>query len=134
MKKSSHSSLSNTTGCEYVKQQTNIEISLPEPGIQYVTILQVILFVLSEYSAITDLLISTDTTGNKSQNGSITDTLNVVPFSPVHFPPPIINFDPHIPPTLPISLDDLVTHVASCHSDGNAAFNEQYKVKRETTI
>ena len=38
------------------------------------------------------------------------------------------SYDPQIPPTLPISLDDLGTHVASCHSDGNAAFSEQYKV------
>ena len=38
------------------------------------------------------------------------------------------SYDPQIPPTLPISLDDLSTHVASCHSDGNAAFSEQYKV------
>ena len=126
---SSHSSLSNTTGYEYVKQQANIEISLPEPGIQYVNILQVILFVLLEYSVITDLPISTDTTGNKLQNGGITDTLYVVPSSPVHSPPPTINFDPQIPPTLPILLDDLGTHVASCHSDSNAAFSEQYKVK-----
>ena len=130
----SHSSLSNTTDYEYVKQQANIEISLPEPGIQYVNILQVILFVLLEYSVITDLPISTDTTGNKSQNGGITDTLYVVPSSPVHSPPPTINFDPQISPTLPISLDDLGTHVASCHSDNNAAFNEQYKVKNKTTV
>ena len=76
---SSHSPLSNTTGYEYVKQQANIEISLPEPGIQYVNILQVILFVLLEYSVITDLPVPTNTTGNKSQNGGITDTLYVVP-------------------------------------------------------
>ena len=38
------------------------------------------------------------------------------------------SYDPQIPPTLPISLDDLGTHVASCHSDGNAAFSQQYKV------
>ena len=92
------------------------------------------MFVLLEYSTITDLFISTDTTGNKSQNGGISDTLYVVSSFPVHSPPPTINFDPQIPPTLPISLDDLGTHVASCHSDGNAAFSEQYKVKRETTI
>ena len=67
LKMSSHSSLSNTTGYENVKQQASIEISLPESGIQYVNILQVILFVLLEYSIITDLPISTDTTGNKSQ-------------------------------------------------------------------
>ena len=69
---SSHSSLSNTDGYEYIKQQANIEISLPEPGIQYVNILQVILFVLLEYSAITDLPILTNTTGNELQNGGIT--------------------------------------------------------------
>ena len=33
--------------------------------------------------------------------------------------------NPQIPPTLPISLDDLGTHVASCHSNG---FDEQYAV------
>ena len=134
LKMSSHSSLSNTTGYENVKQQANIEISLLESGIQYIYILQVILFVLLEYSLITDLPISTDTTGNKSQNGGITDTLYVVPSSPVHFPPPTINFDPQIPPTLPISLDDLGTHVVSCHSDSNAAFNEQYKVRNKTIV
>ena len=49
--------------------------------------------------------------------------------SPVYATPPSpCPFDPQIPPTLPISLDDLGTHVASCHSDGNAAFSEQYKV------
>ena len=87
-----------------------------------------------EYSVITDLPISTDTTGNKSQNGGITDTLYVVPSSPVHSPPPTISFDPQIPLTLLISLDDLGTHVASCHSDGNAAFSEQYKVKNKTIV
>ena len=130
LKKSSHYNLSNTTGYENIKQQANIEISLP--GIQYVNILQVILFVLLEYSVITDLPIPTDTTGNKSQNGGITDILYVVPSSPVHSPPSTISFDPQILPTLPISLDDLGTHVVSCHSDGNAAFSEQYKVKNKT--
>ena len=38
------------------------------------------------------------------------------------------SYDPQIPPTLFISLDDLGTHVASCHSDGNAPFSQQYKV------
>ena len=92
------------------------------------------MFVLLEYSIITDLPISTDTTGNKSQNGGISDTLYVVSSSSVHSPPPTINYDPRIPPILPISLDDLGTHVASCHSDGNAAFNEQYKVRNKTTV
>ena len=92
------------------------------------------MFVLLEYSLITDLPISTDTTGNKSQNGGITDILYGVPSSLVHSPPPTINFDAQIHPTLPISLDDLGTHVVSCHSDGNAAFSEQYKVKNKTTI
>ena len=43
-------------------------------------------------------------------------------------PPTVYNkpkFDPQIPLTLPISLDDLGTHVASCHSNG---FDEQYAV------
>ena len=43
-------------------------------------------------------------------------------------PPSVYNkakFDPQIPLTLPISLDDLGTHVASCHSNG---FGEQYAV------
>ena len=35
------------------------------------------------------------------------------------------NYDPQIPPTLPISLDDLGTHVASCHRDGNSGFSQQ---------
>ena len=131
---SSHSSLSNTAGYENVEQQANIEISLPEPGIQCVYILQVILFVLLEYSAITDLPLHTDTTGNKSQNSGITYILYSIPSSPVHSPPPTISFDPQIPPTFPISVDNLGTHVASCHSDDNAAFSEQYKVKNETIV
>ena len=66
---------------------------------------------------------------DKSQDGDITDITYAVPSSSVHtHPPPSTIYDPQIPPTLPISLDDLGTHVASCHSDGNAAFNEQYKV------
>ena len=92
------------------------------------------MFVLLEYSAITDFFLPTDTLGNKSQNSGITYILYSVPSSPVHSPPPTISFDPQIPPTLPISLDDLGTHVASCHSDDNAAFSEQYKVNNETII
>ena len=43
-------------------------------------------------------------------------------------PPSVYNkpkFDPQIALTLPISLDDLGTHVASCRSNG---FDEQYAV------
>ena len=66
---------------------------------------------------------------NKSQENDITDITYAVPSSSVYTPPsPSTSFDPQIPPTLPISLDDLGTHVASCHSDGNVAFSEQYKV------
>lgn len=38
------------------------------------------------------------------------------------------SFIQKIPLKLPISLDDLGIHIASCHSDGNAAFGNQYKV------
>ena len=89
------------------------------------------MFVLLEYSAITDIPIPTDTTGNKSQNDG---TLYAVPSSPVHSPPLTINFDPQIPPTLPISVDDLGTHVASCHGNSNADFCEQYKVNNVTIV
>ena len=37
-------------------------------------------------------------------------------------------FDPLIPNTCPVSIDDLGTHVASYHSDTNSAFNQQYQV------
>ena len=37
----------------------------------------------------------------------------------------VCNFDPQIPVTLPISLEDLNTHVTSCHSNG---FESQYAV------
>uniref|UniRef100_A0A1X7TQ11 Protein-tyrosine-phosphatase n=1 Tax=Amphimedon queenslandica TaxID=400682 RepID=A0A1X7TQ11_AMPQE len=40
-------------------------------------------------------------------------------------------FDPLIPKTCPVSISDLGTHVASYHSDTNAAFNQQYQGYRE---
>ena len=45
-------------------------------------------------------------------------------------PTPYAGFDPKIPQTLPISLNDLGNHVACCHSDSNACFSEQFKVIR----
>ena len=71
-----------------------------------------------EYTVIT----SEPTYANVTEKGSC--PIYAIPPSP----PP---FDPQIPPTLPISLDDLGTHVASCHSDSNAAFSEQYKVRTD---
>ena len=41
---------------------------------------------------------------------------------------PTPSFDPLIPCTCPISVNDLGTHVASCHSDSNAGFSQQYQV------
>ena len=61
---------------------------------------------------------------NITENTSTYDVINNVSSSVYKS----YSYDPQIPPTLPISLDDLGTHVASCHSDGNAAFSEQYKV------
>ena len=48
------------------------------------------------------------------------DTLKVSPPTEYNIP----KFDPKIPPTLPVSVDDLGTHVATCHSNG---FEEQYE-------
>ena len=45
---------------------------------------------------------------------------------PLQAPTP--SFDPLIPCTCPISVNDLGTHVASCHSESNAGFNQQYQV------
>ena len=42
--------------------------------------------------------------------------------------PPASSFDPLIPCTCPISVNELGTYVASCHSDGNAGFSKQYQV------
>ena len=61
---------------------------------------------------------------NITENTSTYDVINNVSSSVYKSS----SYDPQIPSTLPISLDDLGTHVASCHSDGNAAFSEQYKV------
>ena len=41
---------------------------------------------------------------------------------------PAPSFDPLIPCTCPISVSDLGTHVASCHSESNAGFSQQYQV------
>ena len=68
-----------------------------------------------------------------SQNDGITDTLYVISSSLVHSPPLTVSLHPQIPPTLSISLD-LGILVASCHSDGKAAFSEQYKVKNESIV
>ena len=38
------------------------------------------------------------------------------------------SFDPLIPFTHPISVNDLGTYVASCHSDSNDGFSQQYQV------
>ena len=41
---------------------------------------------------------------------------------------PTPSFDPLIPCTCPISINDLGTHVVSYHSDSNAGFSQQYQV------
>ena len=38
---------------------------------------------------------------------------------------------PYIPVTLPVSLSELGTHVANCHTDNNTPFGEQYKVRQK---
>ena len=37
-------------------------------------------------------------------------------------------YDPQIPPTLPVSVDSLSHHVATCHANGNMLFKEQFQV------
>ena len=50
----------------------------------------------------------------------------------VSLQPPASSFDPLIPCTYPISVNELGIYVASCHSDGNAGFSKQYQVIIET--
>ena len=40
------------------------------------------------------------------------------------------SINPYIPVTLPVSLSELGTHVANCHTDNNVSFGEQYKVRQ----
>ena len=49
----------------------------------------------------------------------------------VSLQPPVSSF-PLIPCTCPISVNELGTYVASCHSDGNAGFSKQHQVNIET--
>ena len=42
--------------------------------------------------------------------------------------PPLPYFNPKIPRTLPIPINDLGDHVTTCHLNDNKAFDEQYKV------
>ena len=42
--------------------------------------------------------------------------------------------NPYIHVTLPVSLSELGTHVANCHTDNNAPFGEQYKVRHKLCI
>ena len=76
---------------------------------------------MTDQSSPTEATVYMNMSYDKSQESDITNITYAVPSSSTVF-------DPQIPPTLPISLDDLDTHVASCHSDGNAAFSEKYKV------
>ena len=46
----------------------------------------------------------------------------------VSLQPPVSSFDPLIPCTCPISVNELGTYVASCHSDGSAGFRKQHQV------
>ena len=50
----------------------------------------------------------------------------------VSLQPPASSFDPLIPCTCPVSVNELGTYVASCHSDGNAGFSKQYQVNIKT--
>ena len=43
-------------------------------------------------------------------------------------PSPYSGYNPLIPPTIPVSVNDLGTHVTSCHGNSNAGFNTQYEV------
>lgn len=56
------------------------------------------------------------------------DTVAIPGPPPKPTPYSSVSYNPQIPHTLPISLDDLGIHIASCHSGGNAGFAEQYKV------
>ena len=42
--------------------------------------------------------------------------------------PPLLYFNPKIPRTLPIPINDLGYHVTTCHLNDNKTFDEQYKV------
>ena len=106
------------------------EIVQHEPGKSYYNVIMILVFNLVYDFAtnmeqlspsIPDSII--DYT-NITENTSTYDNINNVSSSVYKS----YSYDPQIPPTLPISLNDLGTHVASCHSDGNAAFSEQYKV------
>ena len=44
------------------------------------------------------------------------------------------SINPYIPVTLPVSLSELGSHVANCHTDNNASFGEQYKVRHKLCI
>lgn len=58
-------------------------------------------------------------------SGSQYTSLTIPPTESLYDVP---TFSTGIPPTLPIPLEELGTHVASCHTDNDASFNEQYKV------
>ena len=42
--------------------------------------------------------------------------------------PPLPYFNPKIPRTLPITINDLGDHVTTCHLNDNKNFDEEYKV------
>ena len=44
-------------------------------------------------------------------------------------PSQVPTLDPCIPPTIPIPISDLGTHIADCHLNGNVTFQTQYQVK-----
>ena len=44
--------------------------------------------------------------------------------------PTTVTFDPKIPVTIPVTLDNLASHVEKCHADDDDPFSDQYKVLR----
>ena len=100
------------------------------------SILFLIILMLSPFIGNTTVSIKTSPAEPKSYNNDLTsaytcdttyDAITDLRAPPVK-PTPYAGFDPKIPQTFPISLNDLGNHVACCHSDSNACFAEQFKV------
>ena len=60
-----------------------------------------------------------------SEPTAVDSTVNIENYNSVPFDS---QFDPLIPCTHPISVNDLGSYVACCHNDSNAGFGEQYEV------
>ena len=135
LNQSSFSSSNNITNHEYIseeiKQQTNQKSNkYLYNNFELIGYINLIVDISSSLVA----GVNTGYISDKSQGNNTIDITDAAPFSPVQSPPPSTSFDPQIPPTLPISFDDLGTHVASCHSDGNVAFSEEYKIESNIKI